>query len=49
MDFAAGSIGPKVQAAGDFARRTGGMAGIGTLGDAADILAHRTGTRVVLA
>jgi carbamate kinase len=47
MDFAAGSMGPKVQAACDFARRTGGMAGIGTLEDAADILAHRAGTRVV--
>jgi carbamate kinase len=47
MDFAAGSMGPKVQAACDFARRTGGMAGIGTLEDAVDILAHRAGTRVV--
>ena len=47
MDFAAGSMGPKVQAACDFVNRTGGMAGIGTLEDAADILAHRAGTRVV--
>jgi carbamate kinase len=47
MDFAAGSMGPKVQAACDFVNRSGGMAGIGTLEDAADILAHRAGTRVV--
>ena len=47
MNFAAGSMGPKVQAACDFAVRTGGMAGIGALDDAAEILAHRAGTRVV--
>jgi carbamate kinase len=47
MRFAAGSMGPKVQAACDFVNRTGGMAGIGALDDAADILAHRAGTRVV--
>jgi carbamate kinase len=47
MNFAAGSMGPKVQAACDFVNRSGGMAGIGTLDDAADILAHRAGTRVV--
>jgi carbamate kinase len=47
MNFAAGSMGPKVQAACDFVQRTGGMAGIGALDDAADILAHRAGTRVV--
>jgi len=47
MDFAAGSMGPKVQAACDFVLRTGGMAGIGALDDACDILAHRAGTRVV--
>jgi len=47
MDFAAGSMGPKVQAACDFVLRTGGMSGIGALGDAADILAHKAGTRVV--
>ena len=47
MNFAAGSMGPKVQAACDFVNRTGGMAGIGTLEDAVDILAHRAGTRVV--
>ena len=48
MNFAAGSMGPKVQAACNFALRTGGMAGIGALDDAAEILAHRAGTRVLL-
>lgn len=47
MDFAAGSMGPKVQAACDFVLRTGGMAGIGALDDAAHILAHQAGTRVI--
>ena len=47
MNFAAGSMGPKVQAACDFVLKSGGMAGIGTLDDAVDILAHRAGTRVV--
>jgi carbamate kinase len=47
MDFAAGSMGPKVQAACDFVIRSGGMAGIGALDDAADILSHKAGTRVV--
>jgi carbamate kinase len=47
LDFAAGSMGPKVQAACDFVNRTGGMAGIGALADASAILARRAGTRVV--
>jgi carbamate kinase len=47
MNFAVGSMGPKVQAACDFVLKSGGMAGIGTLDDAVDILAHRAGTRVV--
>lgn len=46
LDFAAGSMGPKVQAACDFVNRTGGMAGIGALADASAILAKRAGTRV---
>jgi carbamate kinase len=46
MDFAAGSMGPKVEAACRFARETGGMAGIGRLEDAAAILAGTAGTRV---
>jgi carbamate kinase len=47
MDFAAGSMGPKVRAACDFVNRTGGLAGIGALEDASAILAHRSGTRVM--
>jgi carbamate kinase len=47
LDFAAGSMGPKVQAACDFVKRTGGMAGIGALEDASSILGRRAGTRVV--
>jgi len=47
MDFAAGSMGPKVRAACDFVNRTGGLAGIGSLEDASAILAHRSGTRVM--
>jgi carbamate kinase len=46
MTFAAGSMGPKVQAACRFAERTGGLAAIGALADAADILEGRRGTRV---
>ncbi|QBK05416.1 carbamate kinase [Hylemonella gracilis] len=47
LDFAAGSMGPKVQAACDFVNRTGGLAGIGALEDASAILARETGTRVI--
>lgn len=47
LDFAAGSMGPKVQAACDFVNRTGGLAGIGALEDASAILARQAGTRVV--
>ncbi|HET8952352.1 MAG TPA: carbamate kinase [Solirubrobacteraceae bacterium] len=46
MTFAAGSMGPKVQAAIRFADRTGHMAAIGSLADAAEILHGRRGTRV---
>ena len=46
MTFAAGSMGPKVQAAIRFADRTGHMAAIGSLADAAEILQGRRGTRV---
>lgn len=49
LDFAAGSMSPKVQAACDFVNRSGGMAGIGALDDASAILARRAGTRVVRA
>ena len=46
MDFAAGSMGPKVEAACRFVERTGGTAAIGTLADAARLLAAETGTVV---
>lgn len=45
--FAPGSMGPKVQAACDFVERTGGIAGIGALDAAADILTGAAGTMVV--
>jgi len=44
--FAPGSMGPKVEAAIDFATATGRMAGIGRLEDAAAILRGAAGTRV---
>jgi carbamate kinase len=47
MEFASGSMGPKVEAACAFAGQTGGMAGIGALQDAAAILGRRAGTRVM--
>lgn len=46
LDFASGSMGPKVQAAREFAESTGNSAGIGELKDAGDILAGRSGTIV---
>lgn len=45
--FASGSMGPKVRAAADFVRRTGGFAAIGALDDALAVLDGRSGTRVV--
>lgn len=42
--FAAGSMGPKVEAACRFVEQTGGAAGIGALADAAAILDGRAGT-----
>jgi carbamate kinase len=44
--FPAGSMGPKVQAAGDFIRRGGRFVAIGSLQDATAILEGRTGTRI---
>lgn len=44
--FAPGSMGPKVEAAIDFAEATGRMAGIGRLQDAAAILRGEAGTRI---
>lgn len=46
-DFAAGSMGPKVQAAMAFVRRTGGLAGIGALSDALEIVNGSKGTLIV--
>lgn len=46
LAFAAGSMGPKVEAACRFAEATGGLAGIGALPDALAILQGRRGTRV---
>jgi len=46
MSFAAGSMAPKVGAACRFAERTGGLAAIGSLAEASEILEGRSGTRV---
>ncbi len=46
LTFAAGSMGPKVEAACDFVRATGGRAGIGALEDAAAIIEGTAGTLV---
>lgn len=47
LEFEAGSMAPKVEAACEFAARTGGLAGIGRLADAAAILAGDAGSIVV--
>ena len=44
LDLPAGSMGPKVEAAGRFVRAGGTMAGIGRLADAAKILERASGT-----
>jgi carbamate kinase len=46
LSFPAGSMGPKVTAACDFVRATGGRAGIGALTDAAAIIEGAAGTLV---
>ena len=46
LSFASGSMGPKVRAACDFVRSTGGLAGIGALADAVAIIEGRAGTVV---
>jgi carbamate kinase len=46
LGFPAGSMGPKVEAAADFARRSGHAAVIGALPDLAAMLAGDAGTRV---
>jgi carbamate kinase len=44
LTFAAGSMGPKVEAACDFVRQTGGIAAIGSLEDTGKMLAGTAGT-----
>jgi carbamate kinase len=46
MEFAPGSMGPKVEAACRFVERTGGVAAIGALEDATRILAGEAGTTI---
>ncbi|RMM47780.1 hypothetical protein ALQ77_04706 [Pseudomonas corrugata] len=46
LDFAAGSMGPKVQAACEFARNTGKVAVIGSLSDIDAIVHGTAGTRI---
>ena len=46
MKFAAGSMGPKVDAACRFARATGKQAAIGALADLERILAGEAGTTI---
>ena len=46
LGFAAGSMGPKVQAASEFARNTGRVAVIGSLADIEAIVQGKAGTRV---
>ncbi|WP_195822691.1 carbamate kinase [Roseobacter sp. MH60115] len=48
MDFPAGSMGPKVDAACEFAEATGGFAAIGRLSDTLDLINGTTGTRISL-
>jgi len=46
LHFASGSMGPKVEAACEYARATGGRAGIGALEDAVAIVEGRAGTLI---
>lgn len=48
-DFAAGSMGPKVEAAIDFVRKSGKRAAIGSLADIEHIVAGTAGTQIVSA
>jgi carbamate kinase len=47
LSFPAGSMGPKVAAACEFVRRTGGWAAIGSLEHAAEVVAGSAGTQIV--
>jgi carbamate kinase len=49
LELAAGSMGPKVEAASRFAEASGGVAAIGALDDAAALLAGSAGTQVRVA
>jgi carbamate kinase len=46
LDFAAGSMGPKVQAACEFVQQTGAFAAIGAIDDVEELLRGAAGTRV---
>jgi len=46
LSLPAGSMGPKVEAAAQFVRRTGRRAAIGTLADLREVVAWNRGTRV---
>jgi carbamate kinase len=46
VEFAAGSMGPKVKAAGQFVEQTGGIAAIGSIDDPSALLTGATGTLV---
>jgi carbamate kinase len=46
LRFPAGSMGPKVQAACDFAEATGRIAAIGSISDALRVLAGKSGTQI---
>jgi carbamate kinase len=46
LDFAAGSMGPKVEAACRFVEATGGRAAIGSLAEAASVVAGSVGTQI---
>jgi carbamate kinase len=48
MDFAQGSMGPKVRAACTFVEQTGGVAAIGSIANASALLRGETGTTVAL-
>jgi carbamate kinase len=48
LDFAPGSMGPKIRAACEFVEQTGGMAGIGQLKDALAILDGKAGTVIAM-
>ena len=48
MEFPAGSMGPKIAAACEFAEATGGFAAIGRLADAQNLIKGTSGTRIAL-